>query len=397
MAGYLGNIPTPQATQTRDTFTATASQTSFATSGYTVGMLDVYLNGIKLASADFTATNGSDVVLASGASTGDIVEVVSFSTFDSASGAFSVDLKSDKLLNKSGDQDSGIDLSTNDVVAVDIAGSEKMRVHSDGNVGIGTTSPSRQLTVENTIANSGGVIGLTSSDSSTSGTCGIIHFGNSTDSSLASINGIADGATDAGAILFKTEKTGASIEERMRIESTGRVKIGATSTVANTAEEQLAVDAGTSGGYSGVFASNTTGGYSVLFLKTGSNVSNFLIFRRDDTQVGSITTNGSTTSFNTSSDYRLKENLVTDWNATSRLKQLKPSRFNFKADKDTTVDGFLAHEVSSIVPEAITGEKDAVDKDGKPIMQGIDQSKLVPLLVKTIQELEARLTALEAK
>ena len=88
MAGYLGNIPTPQATQTRDTFTATSGQTSFATSGYTVGMLDFYLNGIKLASADFTASNGSDVVLASGASTGDILEVVSFATFESDSGSF---------------------------------------------------------------------------------------------------------------------------------------------------------------------------------------------------------------------------------------------------------------------------------------------------------------------
>ena len=95
MAGYFGNIPTPQATQTRDTFTATASQTSFATSGYTVGMLDVYLNGIKLASADFTATNGSDVVLASGASTGDIVEVVSFSTFETNSGVFTGDFSVD--------------------------------------------------------------------------------------------------------------------------------------------------------------------------------------------------------------------------------------------------------------------------------------------------------------
>ena len=134
MAGYLGNIPTPQATQTRDTFTATSGQTSFATSGYTVGMLDVYLNGIKLASADFTATNGSDVVLASGASADDIVEVVSFSTFDSASGAFSVDLKSDKLLNKSGDQDSGIDLSTNDVVAVKTANTERVRVKATGEI-----------------------------------------------------------------------------------------------------------------------------------------------------------------------------------------------------------------------------------------------------------------------
>jgi hypothetical protein len=82
--------------------------------------------------------------------------------------------------------------------------------------------------------------------------------------------------------------------------------------------------------------------------------------------------------------------------ATDRLKQLNPSRFNFIVDADTTVDGFLAHEVQSVVPEAITGTKDAVDAEGNPVYQGIDQSKLVPLLVATIQELEARITALEA-
>ncbi len=81
--------------------------------------------------------------------------------------------------------------------------------------------------------------------------------------------------------------------------------------------------------------------------------------------------------------------------ATERLKQLNPSRFNFIADADTTVDGFIAHEVQAIVPEAISGEKDAVDADGNPEYQGIDQSKLVPLLVATIKELEARITALE--
>ena len=96
-------------------------------------------------------------------------------------------------------------------------------------------------------------------------------------------------------------------------------------------------------------------------------------------------------------DYRLKENVNYSWDATTRLKQLKPARFNFIADREKgTVDGFIAHEVSSVVPEAITGAKDAVDDDNKPIHQGIDQSKLVPLLVKTIQELEARITALEA-
>ena len=136
-------------------------------------------------------------------------------------------------------------------------------------------------------------------------------------------------------------------------------------------------------------------------------------------EVGSIRTSGSATAFNTSSDYRLKENVDYTWDATTRLKQLKPARFNFIADDTKTVDGFLAHEVSSVVPEAITGTKDAMmdeeyevtpavkDEEGNivteavmgtrsvPEHQSIDQSKLVPLLVKTIQELEARITTLE--
>jgi hypothetical protein len=111
--------------------------------------------------------------------------------------------------------------------------------------------------------------------------------------------------------------------------------------------------------------------------------------------VGSISHSTSATSYNTSSDYRLKENVVYDWDATTRLKQLKPARFNFIVDADTTVDGFLAHEAQAVVPEAVHGTHNEVDADGVAVMQGIDQSKLVPLLVKTIQELEARITALE--
>ena len=119
-------------------------------------------------------------------------------------------------------------------------------------------------------------------------------------------------------------------------------------------------------------------------------------FRNGTSVVGSITSTIFGTAYNTSSDYRLKENVVAMSGATERLKQLKPARFNFIADADTTVDGFLAHEVQDIVPEAITGTKDAVDADGNPEYQGIDQSKLVPLLVATIQELEARIAALES-
>jgi len=129
---------------------------------------------------------------------------------------------------------------------------------------------------------------------------------------------------------------------------------------------------------------------------TNSSNSHYVNFRTKANAVGSIHIQQSSTAFNTSSDYRLKENVDYNWDATSRLKQLKPARFNFIIDDtNTLVDGFIAHEVSSIVPEAISGEKDALEEDGSIKAQSIDQSKLVPLLVKTIQELEARITTLE--
>jgi hypothetical protein len=113
---------------------------------------------------------------------------------------------------------------------------------------------------------------------------------------------------------------------------------------------------------------------------------------------GTITTNGSATAYNTSSDYRLKENVDYDFNALDRVAQLKPARFNFISDEtNTLVDGFLAHEVQDIVPEAIHGVKDEVDEDGNAVYQGIDQSKLVPLLTKAIQEQQALIESLTAR
>ena len=87
MSGYIGPAPVPQATQTRQTFTATSGQTSFATAGYTAGFVDVYMNGVRLvdgASNDFVATNGSEVLLTSGAATGDIIDVLMFTAVDLA-------------------------------------------------------------------------------------------------------------------------------------------------------------------------------------------------------------------------------------------------------------------------------------------------------------------------
>ena len=118
-------------------------------------------------------------------------------------------------------------------------------------------------------------------------------------------------------------------------------------------------------------------------------------------RIGGITSNYYATSYATSSDYRLKENVNYDWDATTRLKQLRPCQFNWIGDTtNALIDGFLAHEVEDIVEDAVVGEKDATRVvDGETVIdpQSIDQSKLVPLLVKTIQELEARIAVLEAQ
>jgi hypothetical protein len=192
-------------------------------------------------------------------------------------------------------------------------------------------------------------------------------------------------------ITFKGNDGGNFIEAmRIDMSAAGRVYI------ASSSEPTSSV--------AGIQLSNPT--LSAPKISVGGTTSEIthLTFINGNGGVGQIKTQNTTTSYVTSSDYRLKENIVTDWDATTRLKQLKPSRFNFKTDKATTMDGFLAHEVSSIVPEAITGEKDAVDEDGNIDPQGIDQAKLVPLLTKALQEaiseidtLKAKVTALESK
>ena len=138
-------------------------------------------------------------------------------------------------------------------------------------------------------------------------------------------------------------------------------------------------------------------GFEALSLKTSnSGNASQISFVNPNGTVGYINTNGSTTSYLTSSDYRLKENEVSISDGIDRLKQLQPYRFNFIVNPETTVDGFFAHEVSSVVPEATSGEKDGEE------MQGIDQAKLVPLLTAALQEaitkietLEERINALE--
>jgi len=154
--------------------------------------------------------------------------------------------------------------------------------------------------------------------------------------------------------------------------------------------------------------SGGTKGFAVLgqiIISSSSSTSEQDVMRieKPSGRVGSIVANNSSTSFNTSSDYRLKENQVAISDGITRLKTLKPYKFNFIVDKDEDdnvtkiVDGFFAHEVSGAVPEAVTGEKDAVDEDGKIKPQSIDQSKLVPLLTSALQEAITKIETLEAR
>ena len=188
---------------------------------------------------------------------------------------------------------------------------------------------------------------------------------------------------------FWTRPSGAVSLERMKILSTGVVQIMSELLAMGTSN-----NAG--GASTGMFCIEYAGNVknAIKTRNTHSGNGNAMVMITGSTEVGSIVQNASSTTYNTSSDYRLKENAVGITSAITRLKTLKPYRFNWKSDSSTTVDGFFAHEVTA-VPEAIKGTKDAVAsedidslniKKDDPIYQQIDQSKLVPLLTAALQE-----------
>jgi len=291
---------------------------------------------------------------------------------------------------------------------------EAARIDSSGRLLIGTsTAPTGTLSanslahIRGSIGSSsaGGQLNLSSNQTSAglNGWAGAYHLGRIifTDTQAGEYAHItctvdtnnAGVGSYPGRLVFSTTADGASTPtERMRIASTGITYIGAdtisfSSQQTNSPELILYTNSSTNLLNGGGCEANTT----------STSARHHISFTNPNGVVGSISTSASATAFNTSSDYRLKENVTPVTDGITRLQQLKPSRFNFIADPSKTVDGFIAHEVQTIVPEAITGEKDAVDEEGNPVYQGIDQSKIVPLLTAALQEAISEIESLKAR
>jgi hypothetical protein len=359
-----------------------------------------------------------------------------------------------------------------DALILRASNAEAMRIDSSGNVGINTTSPSNKLTINST---TGSGLKIYAADQSYAR----LTLDNLNGQAWDLVAGTA-GASNSGFGIYD----GDAAATRLQIDSSGNVGIGDTSPVApltikgrgtfsiNNTDftmgnnlyydsvsdrwERLTASAGaavyltggmlqfyntTAGGATGDlvtatqrFQINSSGRQAYNGSATANGHGNFvgevgtgykaLMFEHTvgGGEVGKIVTTASTVALSSTSDYRLKENVDYTWDATTRLKQLKPCRFNWIIDETNTLsDGFLAHEVSSIIPEAVSGEKDAMqdeeyevtpavlDDDGNvvteavmgtrslPDYQGIDQSKLVPLLTKALQEQQTLIESLTTR
>ena len=266
---------------------------------------------------------------------------------------------------------------------------ERMRINSSGNVGIGSGnfSPVNRLHVRQD-ANSA-IDHIYVQNRFALNSQARIAFSNGStdyaDGKYAYIGALISGVNQTGNLLvFGTNANNAAPTERMRITQSGNTLFGCTATP--------------SASVAGAGFIRESSGRSVLITSTSSTASNALIaFFNPNGLIGGIATDGSATFYNTSSDYRLKENVVPLTGAIDRIQQIPVHRFNFIADPDKTVDGFIAHEAQAVVPECVTGEKDAIDDEGNPAYQGIDPSKLVPLLTAALQEAIAKIETLEAK
>jgi hypothetical protein len=276
------------------------------------------------------------------------------------------------------------------------AGTSQMRITSDGTLlvnsqtanGYGGVSPKLEVYGSSVISTDGdgGTLGLLA-NTNTAGGGGALVLGGTTTSFYATwgrIRAPKDNATSgnyAGGLAFDTRLNGSTFAERMRITSDGHALFGTTTTSwTNTA--------GTYIFYQSAFNVTRNDAEASNLNRLNSN-GDILTFRRDGTQVGSVSVTTTLTSYNVTSDYRLKQDFK-PFNGLDLVSKIKVYDYAWKAD-NSRMNGVIAHELQKVVPYAVTGEKDAEQ------MQQVDYSKLVPILVQAIQDLQQKINKLENK
>ena len=360
-------------------------------------------------------TLAHDVTVSGAITVGQINAASGSKIYTAGSGTYELDIAG--ALTLSSGRDNGASM------LFEVSNSEKMRIDAGGRAGIGTApsvtlhvksaNPVFGLETTSAVASGGTVYSELRDSSGTVFTSGFAGLANCYQFSTSAAAGFMRFLTGAGA-------------EALRIDSSGNLLIGTVSQIIGTHDHTLGVSA--------------AGIDTPISTDVNETVSRYAIdFHNPNGRVGSVTTNGSATSYNTSSDYRLKTDAQPMTGASARVLALKPVNFAWIVD-GSRVDGFLAHEAQEVVPEAVHGTKDAMrdeeyevtaavyediiiaavlDEEGNeleaerteqrlvseavmgtrsvPDMQGIDQSKLVPLLTAALQEALTKISALEAR
>ena len=487
---YIGKSPSAGVRQ-RYQYTATAGQTTFSgtdtgnlTLNYTDNnFVDVFQNGVLLkgGGTDYTATSGTSVVLATGASVSDVIEIIVYDVFSvgnfysrtdsdsryalttGATMSGALDLNGQELILDA-DADTSITADTDDQIDFKLAGTDRFSIASTGATTITTAGNEDSLTLTSTDADSNAGPNLrfyrNSASPADNDLTGVISFDgrndNSQDFTLGEIqaymNDASDGTEDSS--ITYTVMSGGSAHNAMQFNPTETVfnessvdrdfRVETDSTA-----NGFVVDGGQNGIGIGVsqkaysddskVTMDFTGFGNGIFMNVnGTSTAYFLEFNNGGGNRGEIATNGSNLTYSTSSDYRLKENVEDMTGAITRLKNLKPKRFSWVTDKkgSADTDGFLAHEVTDVVPDAVVHSKDETkvrkntvkDASGNilgnmskdeweakkasgdfasdttytetetvPVYQSVDYSKLVTLLTGSLQEAIAKIETLEAR
>ncbi len=383
--GYIGSKPSNNFITT-DSQRVTSSTNNYVDLDNSISSLNdviVWVNSVKQESNNLTLTTSTRITLGDTLTASDVVEIAylgkAVATQTPDTGTVTLD-----MLSATGTKDATTFLRGDNTFATAGADADNYFATS------GLSSKDLGVGLHIKTADSGASVDGNADELviEGSGQSGItIASGNSDKGNIF----FADsGSTARGKVIYNHSSNHLRFDtngsEKMRISNDGRISINTTDPLGS----YLCLTGNSSGDWLvKLKANNNT--HQTHYMMVFTNLS--------DTTIGSITTNNNnTTSYNSGSDYRLKENVNYNFDAITRLKDLKPARFNWISDEtNTLVDGFIAHEVTPVVPEAITGEKDAVKEDGTIIPQAIDQAKLVPLLTKALQEAITKIETLEAR